>query len=192
MPCNTIHLAIAKEYCKLHPEENINEFYLGSNLPDATSNKTLTHYGTNNKKMLFLDYAKTKVDLNIVVKFVDLNNSINRGIFLHLLSDYVFFNDKKLKLDKERLKSMHLCETSPLSDADANLLTEKLINKYGIDLKYIPPILKQYIKEPIYDHFVFYDEEEIYRYIDRMSKIDLQKVYEDIQNGKIDFYDIEY
>ena len=54
----------------------------------------------------------------------------------------------------------------------------------------MPPQLMIYIQPPVRENLVFFDEEEIYRFIERISKIDLEKTYNDIQNGIIDFYPI--
>ena len=191
MPCTTIHLAIAKEYCKLHPEENYKDFCLGSNLPDTTTKKIRTHYGTCIKDAKrYVDYARNKVDLNTAIKFVDLNNAINIGIFMHLICDYAFYNDLNLRKDKKLVYSILPKDASKLSTEDYNVLTNKIVEKYGIDLNEMPPNLMVYIIPPIRDELIFFDEEEIYKFIERMSKIKLEKVYKDIQNGKIDFYPI--
>ena len=36
MPCIAIHLAVAKKYLEKHPDENYNEFILGTIAPDIT------------------------------------------------------------------------------------------------------------------------------------------------------------
>lgn len=192
MPSILIHLAIANQYCKLHPEENIKEFMLGSTLPDSTKNKNLTHYGSNNRDMLYFDYVKNKVNLNTVVKYIELNSSLNRAMFLHLLADYAFYNDKKIRQNPNKIEQMPLKETSKLSNIDYYILNQKMIEKYNVDLKFVPPYLKKYTELREYKPLCFYNENEVYKFIETISKINLEKVYDDIKNGIINFYNIKF
>lgn len=113
MPGFVIHTAIGQEYYKKHKNiENYNDFIRGNILPDLTKNKSETHYGkspayTNLKK--FLENNK-------------INTSLNQGIFLHLIADYLFYNHYLDRISKEILHN------------DYDLINKLLIEKYDVKL----------------------------------------------------------
>lgn len=113
MPGFVIHTAIGQEYYKKNKNiENYNDFIRGNILPDLTKNKSETHYGkspayTNLKKFL----EKNRI-----------NTSLNQGIFLHLIADYLFYNHYLYKINKEILHN------------DYDLINKSLIDKYDVKL----------------------------------------------------------
>lgn len=78
-----IHLAVAEEYLrKTNKKEIYDEFIEGIIAPDDVKDKSLTHYGDKS--------SRTHLD-----KFLEdkkLDTSFNRGYFLHLVTDYIFYN----------------------------------------------------------------------------------------------------
>ena len=74
MPCLAMHLAVAKKYLEKHPEENKEEFILGTiapdiNMPDinkyikgVTDDKNSHHFGLNFKTDNIIEYMKKKVE----------------------------------------------------------------------------------------------------------------------------------
>ena len=79
-----IHLAVAEEYIKNYPKDidDYKEFIEGVIYPDSVKDKSLTHYGTKS----------SKPNLKLLFEDKDINNSFNKGYFLHLLTDYLFYN----------------------------------------------------------------------------------------------------
>ena len=107
-----IHIAIAQEYLKLHKENNNEEFIKGTIFPDETKNKQKTHYGkspayTDLKKFLLQNEIKT---------------SFQRGHFLHLITDYLFYNYYLNEFTRELLHS------------DYDKTNKDLIEKYDVKL----------------------------------------------------------
>ena len=156
MPGYVIHTAIAQEYLKQHEENNKNDFLKGVIFPDRTKNKAETHYGkspayTNLKEFLLKN---------------DINTSFKRGHFLHLVTDYLFYN---YYLDNFTKEALH-------SDYDKT-------NKYLIE-KYKVKLLDE-IKNK-----VFFTEgkteiltlELACKVIDEISKLDLDKIKTEILN----------
>ena len=93
MPGFVIHIAIGQEYLRKHNLNYSKEFIKGIVAPDFTSDKSKTHYGkspryTNLKK--FLDNNKIDTDYN-------------KGFFLHLITDYLFYNYYVTKIGKDGL-----------------------------------------------------------------------------------------
>ncbi len=112
MPGFVIHIAIGQEYLRKHNLNYSKEFIKGIVAPDFTSDKSKTHYGkspryTNLKK--FLDNNKIDTDYN-------------KGFFLHLITDYLFYNYYVTKIGKDGLYN------------DYDLTNKEIINKYNIIL----------------------------------------------------------
>ena len=72
MPCLVMHLAIAKNYLKDHPEEKYDEFILGTIAPDidmddirnyingVTRDKNSHHFGENYQTVDAIEYMQRK------------------------------------------------------------------------------------------------------------------------------------
>ena len=60
----------------------VEEFIKGVVFPDGVKDKSLTHYGSGSSKVNLVEFLNEK----------KLNNSFNRGYFLHLYTDYLFYN----------------------------------------------------------------------------------------------------
>ena len=78
-----IHLAIAKEYLEKHKENNPIDFEEGNIAPDLATDKILAHYGPITAKPSLYRYLQEN----------PVDNSYNRGYFLHLATDYLFYNN---------------------------------------------------------------------------------------------------
>lgn len=112
MPGYVIHLAVTQEYLRKNNKKKTDDFMLGSVEPDFTTDKSKTHYGkspayTNLKKYL----ESNKID-----------NDFNQGYFLHLVTDYLFYN---YYLDEIRKPQIY---------EDYDMTNKFLIKKYKIDL----------------------------------------------------------
>ncbi len=123
MPGYVIHLATANEYIKKHPNEikDISEFLIGSISPDLTTKdkKGETHYGETSSILYLRKYLEKN----------ELKSDYNRGYFLHLVTDYIFYN----KLLEYTSKDIY---------NDYDILNKYLIEKYDVKL---PDIIKDKI-----------------------------------------------
>ena len=107
-----IHLAVAEEYLKnTKVKEDYNEFIEGVIAPDDVKDKSETHYGEKS--------SETKLDE--FLKDNKLNTSFNRGYFLHLVTDYIFYN----KIFDTYSKDIY---------NDYDILNSTLIEKYHVKL----------------------------------------------------------
>lgn len=163
MPGFVIHIAIAKEYIKKHNNiENEEEFIKGNIEPDLTNDKSKTHYGE----------SPTFTNLKEFLKYNKLDNSFNKGRFLHLISDYLFYN--------HYLRNVPRKGTKEILHNDYDLINEELIEKYNIELL---DTIKQY---------VFYKRgmpkiltiDLINNVIDELSNIDLKEVEKEVLEEK--------
>lgn len=120
MPGYVIHLSVAEEYLKKHDKkENYLEFIEGVIFPDSVTDKSLTHYGP----------SSSQVNLYNFLKEHELNDSFTRGYFLHLLTDYLFYN-----------KYINFFSKDIYNDYD--ILNKELIKKYDVKL---PDKVKKYV-----------------------------------------------
>lgn len=88
-----IHLLIAQEYCKKHEIEDEEAFLQGNLAPDMVPVKWPTHYSRTRTNKTHLDSILNKVDLPAFCADNDISSDFNKGKFLHLISDVVFFNN---------------------------------------------------------------------------------------------------
>lgn len=84
MPGYVIHLSVANRYIEKHPEEikDHNKFIEGVISPDGVTDKSITHYGPKS----------SKVNLKLFLESNEINDDFNKGYFLHLVTDYLFYN----------------------------------------------------------------------------------------------------
>lgn len=108
-----IHLAIAEEYLKKHKDvkEDYEEFIKGVIYPDSVTDKSLTHYGIKSSKVILKNFLQDN----------EINNSYMRGYFLHLITDYLFYNKYLEKFSKDIYN-------------DYDILNKRLIEKYNVVL----------------------------------------------------------
>ena len=156
-----IHLAIAEEYLKKHKDvkEDYDEFIKGVIYPDSVTDKSLTHYGIKSSKVILKDFLQDN----------EINNSYMRGYFLHLITDYLFYNKYFEKFSKDIYN-------------DYDILNKRLIEKYNV-------VLPENIQNN-----VFYKEGETkiltmelaIKIIDEISDLNLNAVEKEIRENPND------
>lgn len=77
-----IHLAIGSVYAQNNEIEDLQSFYKGIIEPDMIDNKAKSHYGL----------VTSQPGLNKFIKLNGISTSYKEGYFLHLLTDYLFYN----------------------------------------------------------------------------------------------------
>ena len=156
-----IHLAIAEEYLKKHKDvkEDYDEFIKGVIYPDSVTDKSLTHYGIKSSKVILKDFLQDN----------EINNSYMRGYFLHLITDYLFYNKYLEKFSKDIYN-------------DYDILNKRLIEKYNV-------VLPENIQNN-----VFYEDGETkiltmelaIKIIDEISDLNLNAVEKEIRENPND------
>ena len=126
----TIHLAVGKQYMEKHNGEikNEKEFIKGIIAPDLNEkmtdiekNKSKSHYGK------WEEYsATTNIEQFLKDKNVNVNEDYWKGYFLHLLTDYYFYNIDFLKESKE------IEQNKEHFYYDYDCLNQDLIEKYKV------------------------------------------------------------
>ena len=156
-----IHLAVAQEYLKKHKDvkEDYDEFIKGVIYPDSVTDKSLTHYGIKSSKVILKDFLQDN----------EINNSYMRGYFLHLITDYLFYNKYLEKFTKDIYN-------------DYDILNKRLIEKYNV-------VLPENIQNN-----VFYEDGETkiltmelaIKIIDEISDLNLNAVEKEIRKNPND------
>ena len=156
-----IHLAIAEEYLRKHKDikEDYEEFIKGVIYPDSVTDKSLTHYGIKSSKVILKDFLQDNA----------INNSYMRGYFLHLITDYLFYNKYLEKFSKDIYN-------------DYDILNKRLIEKYNV-------VLPENVQNN-----VFYKEGETkiltmelaIKIIDEISDLNLNAVEKEIRENSND------
>jgi hypothetical protein len=160
MPSLVMYLAIAKIYLEKHSEENEEEFMKGILAPDIKRNlkveKAKLHYG---------EQSSHRPDLNRFYQERGLDSSYNRGYFLNLLSDYLFYNKF---LQEFSISIFH----------DFRKMNKRIKEKYKIDL---PQELEGRVRFEV-GHLSSIEEESVYKFIDSVGQLDLEEYKEQTSN----------
>lgn len=119
MPSYIVHLAIAQEYLKKHNKKYSKDFILGSLEPDFTTVKSETHYGKSPAYTSLKEYLKNN----------KINTDFDQGYFLHLVTDYLFYNHYLNELRKPQIYDDYDILTKPLLEKYNIILPEKLKDK---------------------------------------------------------------
>ena len=149
-----IHIAIAQEYLRKNNKKYNKDIVRGSILPDLTTDKSKTHYGkspayTNLKKFLLAN---------------EISSELNKGIFLHLITDYLFYN-----------KYLNVFSKQYIYD-DYDISNKVLIDKYNVKLF-------DEIKNAIFfkeGEMKVLNFELIYKLIDEISNLNLNLVKKEV------------
>jgi len=87
------HLAIAKLYLEKNEVKDTHAFCDGSVMPDVTSEKENSHYGNRGETKDLIKRHKEKIGLAEFLQANPDDTDFNRGRFLHLLTDYKYYNE---------------------------------------------------------------------------------------------------
>ncbi len=149
MPGYAIHLAVGKVYTKNNKISNSENFDRGIIAPDLAKDKGKSHYGP----------YSSNPNLDRYLKETGITNEFDEGYFLHLMTDYLFYNNFLEKWDE------HIYD-------DYDKLNSRIIKKYNI---VIPEELLKVVKDKD-GELQLLNEEKIYRFIDIVGKINVREI----------------
>ena len=159
MPGYVIHLAVAKEYLRKNKKEETNEFLLGNVAPDLVSDKSKTHYGK----------SPAYTNLGNFLEKNKIDTDYDLGFFLHLITDYLFYNKYLEKLEKPQIYK------------DYDYTNKEIIDKYNVNL--IDEVKdKVFFEEGTPKVFTL---ELIYKLIDEVSSLDIKKVIDEVMKKDV-------
>ena len=157
MPSYVIHLATAQEYLRKHNREFSQEFMLGSIEPDFTTDKSKTHYGKSPAYTNLRNYLESN----------RIDTDFNQGYFLHLVTDYLFYNYYLDKLKKPEIFD------------DYDIISKPIIEKYNV-------VLPQKVKEITTfktGKTKILSLELAYKVIDEVSDLTLEEIEKEVMNN---------
>lgn len=149
MPGYVIHLAVGKVYSKYNEIEDLKSFEKGIIEPDRAKDKSKSHYGP----------YSSQPDLNRFIKTNGISTNYEEGYFLHLVTDYLFYN-----------KFLKRWDSNIYEDYDK--LNARIVQKYGIT---IPEEIQKVVQFKDGKPSVL-DEDELYKFINSVGKINIRKL----------------
>jgi len=181
-----MHMAIALEYRKNNKIVDFLEFMRGVKFPDLDgnqkrSNKSKTHYETSRRdetssvKDLFVN----KINLYEFLIKNKLFSDYEKGYFLHLVTDYFFFNlfiIKDCKTHEEYEKYFNIIYS------DYDKINKDLEITYGIDNSDTPWFNSYLDGEP-----ETFSREDLHKFIKFCSKINLETLSHKILHNQDDW-----
>lgn len=174
-----IHLAIGMRYISKNNIINKNDLLKGVIDPDLSDNKNISHYRIDINSNTLSLYLSAKVNLLEFLNKNDINDEYNKGIFLHLITDYLFFNDF---FDKNYINNISyqdfINDLYYTYDKYNNYLENKYcINDY-LKMENLTSYIEKAKKTNKYfkgDYKLIFNEDTISNFIDRVSNINLEK-----------------
>ena len=155
MPGYIIHIAVAKEYAKKHKIKNVDDFIRGSIAPDFANDKSTTHYGKSPAYTNLGNYLKENTILT----------DYDKGFFLHLITDYLFYNKYLNDISKPQIYY------------DYDFLNKEIIDKYEIvPLEEIKD--KIFFKEGVPKHISM---ELVDQMVNDISNMDIDTIVKEVE-----------
>jgi hypothetical protein len=186
MPDYNIHIAIGNCYIKKYKINNKLAFYNGLVEPDLKEPKTVSHYsGIQDKNNLF-NHLENKVLLNNFLEKNNIENDYKKGEFLHLLTDYLFFNSYFNKDYLSKIPYDKFCKDLYYSYDFTNDYVDKkykvafIVHKDEIEKKIANSRKRVNMDNKEYTNLLNYDELD--NFIEKVSSIDLDKYAQKIKD----------
>ena len=130
MACSSLHILIAEQYCKEHNIHNTKPYLEGAILPDIQADKVSSHFGKKIRPTSLKEALEAKIDIKECINSLNFNDETQRGIFLHLLTDYIYYNF----LYEEKFESISLPTILASIANDASVMTKEITKKHNISL----------------------------------------------------------
>lgn len=178
MACLTIHYVIAQTYAQKHNIQNLADFITYNFIPDF-EDKEAKHFTSPFDKKSYLDFRTNKVNLFAFTQNFTLDNDQNKGHFLHILVDHLFYHDYCYELYK---RYDDFTDTYVYLSREYNKLNKPMFDTFDIDLKLVPEKYHKYfaLSKDLPNHFNIKD---IVKFVDFCSTLDLDEQYENIKQG---------
>ena len=187
MPGFNIHLAIGKRYIEKQKNKkdvikNENSFYNGLVAPDLVNDKKISHYTTETNKNNLEKYLLGKVRLDLYLKENKVETDFEKGVFLHLFTDYLFFNQF---FKKEYIKNITYQDFVRDLYYSYEKTNDYLNKKYNIDFSIFGDRLiknieknkkEKNLKEDMKNRKLIFSEKDLDEFIEKVSSINIDEV----------------
>ncbi len=187
MASYNIHLAIGKRYiAKRNDIQDISSFIRGLIEPDLTLDKSKTHYTLPNYEETLITHLQKKVGLYEYIKSNPDLNDYTKGVFLHLITDYLFFNYFINKDYLEKVDYQRFCADLYYS---YKMVDKYLLDKYEIDYQKIPNDLVIAMQETLKEVYIKNVKniiilDKLNNFIEYVSSIDLDNYAKQLKLSK--------
>lgn len=160
MPSIHVHLAIGKRYIQKNKVNNTEEFLKGIVAPDFAKSKEKSHYTVIRKsKGNLIEDLKYKVNIEEFLKENRIETDYEKGVFLHILTDKIFFNEF---FEEKYLQNVGY-------------------KKFAQDLYYSYSIINLYLEKK---YNIIFSEEEAKKLEDNIQEAKKLKKIDNIVKGK--------
>ncbi len=185
MPSFNIHLAVAVKYSQSHKIENKEEFFRGNIDPDLVKDKSISHYTGMRDKNHLRQYVFEKVRLNEFLKKNKVETDYEKGVFLHLATDFIFYQEI---LTDEYLTKVDFDEMIQDLYYTYRITNPYLEEKYNIHSLNLDDVMNSNIKQTLIRMNVdntcgtnLLPETIMDNFIEKVAKIDLESYIEKIK-----------
>lgn len=169
MASSPIHLAIAKNFLKKYKNYEEYSVLSGTLYPDTVKDKTLTHYTDVTRGKDLISHLAGKVNLPMFLKEHEYLSSFEFGWFLHLVTDYLFFDEC---FSKEYLLTHNLKELQHDLYFSYDCLCDYIVCKYNITMRDYTCYPDEFFPGKSYQNCLF-SKDLIDNFIKRVSDIDI-------------------
>lgn len=185
MPGFNVHIAVGNEYMKKNNIKNRLDFLKGIIIPDLSLDKSKSHYSGPIDKSNLINSLKNKVNLRQFVLCNNIDDDYTKGFFLHLLTDYYFYN---YFFEKKYLKNVSWDKFKNDLYYSLDKCDLYIKRKYRIEYEiYKKEILDDFNKYKDYrysnDSENIINLDQLNKFINKISSIDLNNIKENILNN---------
>lgn len=184
MPGFNIHLAIGKRYIEKQKNiiKNENSFYNGLVAPDLVTDKKVSHFTSETNINNLEKYLQGKVRLDLYLKENKVETDFEKGVFLHLFTDYLFFNEF---FKKEYIKNITYQDFVRDLYYSYEKTNDYLNKKYNIDFSIFGDRLiknieknkkEKNLKEDMKNRKLIFSEKDLDEFIEKVSSINIDEV----------------
>lgn len=178
MASSPIHLAIAKNYLIKNSKLDRKQVLMGTLYPDTVKDKNISHYADREKRGKDnVSNLEGKVNLYSFLQEHDINSSFEFGWFIHLVTDYLFFDEL---FTHEYLLTHSFEEFRKDLYFAYDSLTNYLIEKYNITTQDYTIYTNQFFPGKGYQECLF-TPLMIDSFIARVSSINLEEYVKKIK-----------
>ncbi|MBR3613630.1 MAG: zinc dependent phospholipase C family protein [Clostridia bacterium] len=185
MPSFNIHLAVAVKFSEKNNIENKEDFYMGSIAPDLVKDKSISHYTGMRDKNHLRQYVFEKVRLNEFLKENKVETDYEKGVFLHLATDFIFYQEF---LSDEYLEDIGYDEMIQDLYYSYRISNPYLEEKYNIHSLNLDDVMNNNIKQTLTRMHVdntkgnnLLPEDKMDRFINKMAKLNIENYIQKIK-----------
>ena len=176
-----IHQIVGEEYCKRHKVQSEYMFLNGNLVPDLVKDKKPTHFSARCRNRTYTESIQNKVNLQAFCEAMDIESSFNKGFFLHLITDQVFFYKYLLNNPRYRaIEHENQLDIQEILYRDYYRNNKYLMEKYPNAILSMVPSFAKVTRDDV-DAMEILSNEDIDEIIEMCASVDLEQAYAKIK-----------